>query len=74
LGKRLIAKHLREIQKNDCIAFNPEEIGKDKFFLRKYFVKNDRETNMRRLNEFITDKPKLFNRTIDCDDEISKLN
>lgn len=73
MGKRLIVKYLRQIQKNDCITFNPDEIGKDKFFIRTNFVKHDRETNLRRLEEIISEKPKLFNRTIDCDDEISKL-
>ncbi len=71
-GKRMIKKHLKELQKNDSIAFNDDEIGKDKFFIRKYFVKNSRDKTMREFDHALDVKPKLLNRPIDCEDEISK--
>ena len=73
MGKKLILKHLKEIQKNDCLAFNNEEIGKERYFIRKFFIKKDRESNMREFHNLIDEKPKLLNRTIDCEDQISKL-
>ena len=72
IGKRMIKKHLKELQKNDSVSFNDDEIGKDKFFLRKYFVKNDRDKTIREFDNALGDKPKLLNRPIDCEDEISK--
>ena len=73
MGKRMILKHLKEIQKNDCLIFNDDEIGKEKFFIRKFFIKKDRETKMREFDNLINEKPKLLNRPIDCEDQISKL-
>lgn len=70
IGKNLIRIYLREIQKNDCLIFNDDEIGKDKFFLRnKIVVKNSREMNMLMFN-YALDKPKkLFNNIQDCENE-----
>jgi len=68
----MIKNHLKELQKNDSIEFNDDEIGKEKFFIRKYFVKHDRDRTMREFDNAVHPKPKLLNRPIDCEDEISK--
>jgi hypothetical protein len=51
-------KFLKNIQKSDCLGFDEEIIGKQKYFIRKYFVKRDRQTNMNHFEHAIEDKPK----------------
>jgi hypothetical protein len=64
---------LREIQKNDCLTFDEDIIGKDKFFFREHFVKNSRETNMI-MFEYALDKPKkLMNKIQDMENEECKI-
>jgi len=61
IGKKIINKHLKQVQNNDCQAFNEEIIGKEKYFERKFFVKNDRNTNLAVFEHAINEPKKLIN-------------
>ena len=39
----MIKNNLKEIQLNDCTAYNSDNYSKEKYFSIKYFVKNDRD-------------------------------
>lgn len=72
IGKNLIKKDLKEIQKNDCLSFREDEIGKEKFFNRTYFVKRDRDANMNMFEYARNEPKKILNNNPNFDGEESK--
>jgi hypothetical protein len=65
INKNVINKHLKKVQDNDCQPFNEELIGKEKYFFRKYFVRNPRETTIAVFNHAIAKPKKLLNKLQD---------
>ena len=51
--RKLIFQKLKQLQRNDCLAFDAEKISLEKYFKRKFFVKNSREVNHLKLLSLI---------------------
>lgn len=74
IGRNIIIKRLKALQKTDCSAFNPAEIGKDKFFFREYFVKKGREENMNMFNYALEEPKRNLNKVEDIENYEGKIN
>jgi len=72
IGTTLIKKNLKEIQRNDCFAFDEEEIGKEKYFNRKFFIKRDRDANMNAFEFALEETKKILNKKGDIEYEEGK--
>ena len=46
---------------HDCQPFDEEEIGMEKYFVRTYFVRHDRNTNMAIFDHAVNEPKKLLN-------------
>ncbi len=69
---KLIKNYLKEIQRNDCTGYDPEKIGLEKYFIRKYFIKNGRNETYNKLMSFIDNKVTTFNKHIEDENTESK--
>jgi hypothetical protein len=63
---------------NDCLAFDEEVIGKQKYFIREYYVKRDRDTNIKVFEHAVHEPKKILNQIGDifneeCKNLINKL-
>ena len=67
-GRKLISNYLRELQKNDCQGYREDEIGMEKYFIRKCFVKKNRDENIRIFENAVTEPPVILNGNIINDD------
>lgn len=56
ISKKLIFTKLKSIQKNDYLGFNPDKYSKQRYYIRKFFVKNDRLTLHNRLMSIISNQ------------------
>jgi hypothetical protein len=74
IGEILIKRNLKQIQMNDCLAFDEEVIGKQKYFIREYFVKKTREENMNIFEHAVHESKKNINQIGDIYNEDCKNN
>jgi len=74
IGEILIKRNLKQIQMNDCLAFDEEVIGKQKYFIREYFVKKSREENMNTFDHAVHKPKKILNQIGDIYNEECKNN
>jgi len=65
IGIKLLLIYLKRIQMTDCCPYNPLIYSKEKYFLRKHFVKKGREENLYILESFINNKKPAFNNVYD---------
>jgi hypothetical protein len=54
------------LQRADCWAFNEQKYSKERFFIRKFFIKRDREQNLHHLQALVNIEQKpVFNQNED---------